>query len=101
MQEEDFAAAGYVYQEGSGISIILGNWDDGKLQCKGQVTLGVTWSKVRDITTIPYCPFDSMPPWYAHATWFDGMPMCTVRYMKRTSKGSMRQPVFKGIRIGE
>jgi len=98
--EEDFIAAGYVYKEGSGVSIELGSQADGKLQYEGHVTLGVTWAKVKEMATSPHCPFELLPPGNEGVVWFDYMPLCTVKYMKRTRKGGMRQPVLKGFRMG-
>jgi hypothetical protein len=45
-------------------------------------------------------PFGYVPAGSEGAVWFEYMPLCTVKYMKRTSKGGMRQPVFKGFRMG-
>jgi len=32
------------------------------------------------------------------AVWLRPELVCTVRYMEKTSTGSLRQPVFKGLR---
>ena len=100
MQEEDFMAAGYIQKNGSFISLVLGRQAEGRLVYEGHVTLGVSRDQVHKINTSPHCPFGSIPPGNESAVWFDHMPLCTVKYMKRTSKGGMRQPVFKGFRMG-
>ncbi len=100
MQEEDFIAAGYIPKEGSLLSLVLCSQAEGGLQYEGHVTLGVSREQVRKMATSPRCPFGLVPPGNEGAVWFDTMPLCTVKYMKRTSKGSMRQPVFKGFRTG-
>ncbi len=100
MQEEDFIAAGYIPKEGSLLSLVLGRQAEGGLQYEGHVTLGVSRGAVAKMDTSPRCPFGLVPPGNEGAVWFDPMPLCTVKYMKRTSKGSMRQPVFKGFRTG-
>lgn len=100
MQEEDFIAAGYIQKEGPFISLVLGRQQEGGLAYEGHVTLGVSGEQVRKMETSTHCPFGPLPPGNESAVWFDYMPLCTVKYMKRTSKGGMRQPVFKGFRTG-
>lgn len=100
MQEEDFIAAGYIQKEGPLVSLILCRQAEGGLAYEGHVTLGVSGEQVRKINTSAHCPFSLLPPGNEGAVWFDYMPLCTVKYMKRTSKGGMRQPVFKGFRTG-
>jgi bifunctional non-homologous end joining protein LigD/DNA ligase-1 len=100
MQEEDFIAAGYIPKEGSFLSLVLGRQGNDGLVYEGHVTLGVAREQVRIMDTSPRCPFLSVPPGNEGAVWFDHMPLCTVKYMKLTSKGGMRQPVFKGFRTG-
>jgi len=72
MQEEDFITAGYVYKEGSGVSIVLGSQADGELQYHGHVTLGVTWAKVKKLDTNPHCPFELLPPEHCGEREVDG-----------------------------
>lgn len=100
MQEEDFIAAGYIPKEGNMVSLVLGKQVAGGLQYQGHVTLGVPREQVGKLNTSAYCPFGPVPPGNEGAVWFEYMPTCTVRYMKRTSKGGIRQPVFKGFRMG-
>jgi ATP-dependent DNA ligase len=100
MQEEDFIAAGYIPKEGHLISLVLGRQAEGGLAYEGHVTLGVSREQVGKLDTSPHCPFGPVPAGNDEAIWFDYMPLCTVKYMKRTSKGGLRQPVFKGFRMG-
>ena len=99
MQEEDFIAAGYILKEGSFVSLVLGRPEGQQLRYEGHVTLGVSRDQVKGMKTNPHCPFGTIPEGNEAATWFDYMPLCTVKYMRRTSKGGMRQPVFKGFRM--
>jgi len=48
---------------------------------------------------INYPPFRKLPPGNEKVVWIKPEIMCTVKYMMKTATGSMRQPVFKGIRI--
>ncbi len=100
LQEEDFIAVGYVPKEGPLVSLVLGKKIDGRLEYEGHVTMGVSREQVSRMGISPKCPFDRVPPGNEDAKWFAFMPLCTVRYMKRTSKGGLRQPVFKGFRTG-
>ncbi len=100
MQEEDFIAAGYIQKSGNVVSLVLGRQEGGMLRYEGHVTLGVSREQVRKMDTSPNCPFGQVPPGNEDAKWLAFMPLCTVKYMKRTTKGGMRQPVFKGFRMG-
>ncbi len=98
MIDEDFYACGFIQKERM-TSLILGSKVNGQLTYQGHVTLGVPGREVREMATNPHCPFAELPPGNDDAVWFDYMPLCTVAYMERTLKGSMRQPVFKGFRL--
>lgn len=99
MQEEDLIAAGFIPKGNHMISLVVGKPENGKLRYEGHVTLGVTREKIQQLDTNPNCPFEQLPAGNEDAIWFDYMPLCTVQYMKRTTKGGMRQPVFKGFRL--
>ena len=97
--DEDFIACGYILK-GSLVSLVLGKQANGQLVYEGHVTLGVPGQTVRSMETGRHSPFSQTPPGHEDAIWFSYMPLCTVRYMMRTSGGGMRQPVFKAFRTG-
>ena len=43
-------------------------------------------------------PFSTVPKGNERAIWLEPNLVGTVRFMERTASGSLRQPVFKGIR---
>lgn len=67
---------------------------------KGHVTLGVSTDDFRLIAATKKL---KSPPFQVtagneNAVWISPEHVCIVKYMMKTSTGSMRQPVFKGIR---
>lgn len=100
LQDDDFAVLGYVPKENSMNSIILGQYQNGRLVYKGHVTLGVGGEPFRRILTLNRvnCPFTEVPKGNENAVWVKPKLVCTVKYMMKTENGGMRQPVFKGLR---
>ena len=100
MQDDDFVILGYIHK-GSGVtSLVLGQYHAGEIVYKGHVTLGVSSEGMQRIEQCgklpaPSCP---VPAGNENAVWVRPVLVCTVKYMELTSSGSMRQPVFKGIR---
>ena len=84
-EEEDFIIMGY-----SDDNIILGQFENGKLEYKGKVALGITkqqWEIIRSKKVIER---------KLEEIFVEPILVCSVKYMKN-SKG-LRQAVFKGIR---
>lgn len=100
LQDDDFVVLGYVPKENSMNSIILGQYQNGRLVYKGHVTLGVGGEPFRRILTLDIvsCPFTEVPKGNGNAVWVKPELVCTVKYMMKTESGGMRQPVFKGLR---
>jgi ATP dependent DNA ligase domain len=100
LQDDDFAVLGFVPKENSMNSIILGQYQNGRLVYKGHVTLGVGGELFRIIRTSDKtdCPFSEIPKGNENAVWVKPELVCTVKYMMKTESGGMRQPVFKGLR---
>lgn len=101
LQDDDFVVCGYILKENNITSIVLGQYDGKDLIYKGHVTLGVSGEDFRTVSNTkrmvrPY--FLELPPGNESAIWIEPVHVCTVKYMMKTSTGSMRQPVFKGIR---
>ncbi len=100
LQDDDFVVLGYLPKENSMNSIILGQYMNDALVYKGHVTLGVGGEPFRKIQALDKiaCPFLEVPKGNEDAVWVEPKLVCTVKYMMKTESGSLRQPVFKGLR---
>lgn len=101
LQDEDFIVLGYIPKENHMNSIILGQYNRvGELVYKGHVTLGVfgsDFAKIKASGKLPQPPLH-VPKGNENAIWIIPSLVCVVKYMEKTESGSMRQPVFKGLR---
>lgn len=98
--DDDFIICGY-YLKHSGYGIIFGQYLNKKLVYKGHISLGISSSDFEIIKSIPKTnmyPFNDLPPENDNVIWIEPSLVCTVRFMAKTANGSLRQPVFKGIR---
>ena len=99
--DDDFVVCGYIFKENAVISIVLGQYSNKKLVYKGHVTLGISTTDFKLIKSIPEIrtqPFNELPPSNDNAVWVEPSLVCTVKFMMKTANGSLRQPVFKGLR---
>ena len=102
MEDEDLFILGYQPDEdGVPKDLILGYYDEnGKLQCRGKVYLGV--SKEERAIILKFAKKNTVKrPWfekYKNLVWLKPELVGTVRYMHETESGGMRQPVWKGLR---
>ena len=64
------------------------------------MTLGVSGSNYKRVADAPRAEpaFAPVPKGNDGAVWIEPVLVCTVQYMDKNSRGSMRQPVFKGLR---
>lgn len=102
LQDDDFVVCGYIQKEANVISVVLGQYQGKALVYKGHVTLGVSSEDFRlmaNAKRLGRSPFTDLPLGDDDADWIEPKLVCTVRYMMKTATGSMRQPVFKGIRF--
>ena len=81
--------------------LILGYYDEnGNLQCRGKVYLGV--SKEEQAIILKNAKKNTVKrPWfekYKNAVWLKPELIGTAHYMHETESGGMRQPVWKGLR---
>lgn len=97
LKEEDFVICGYIPKSSGNSSIILGQYCSGILKNKGHVSLSVSNEAMQKIraqkTVLPSFQSDD-----SSIIWIEPNLCCTVKYMTKTKSGSLRQPVFKGIR---
>lgn len=102
MEDEDLFILGYQpYEDGTPKDLILGYYDEnGELQCRGKVYLGV--SKEERAIILKFAKKNTVNrPWfdkYKNIKWLRPQLVGTVQYMHETESGGMRQPAWKGLR---
>lgn len=96
---EDCVICGYIQKENSMTSIVLGQYNNGELVYKGNVTLGFSLRILNqhEYSVIGSSPFGYVPKGNENAVWLAPELVCVVESMP-TDKESFRQAVFKGIR---
>ena len=103
MQDEDLLILGYQPDEDGDVKdLILGYYDeDGKLQCRGKVYLGI--SKEERSILAQFAKTNTVKnswfPKYKNAVWLKPHLVGTAHFMHETESGGMRQPVWKGLRF--
>lgn len=103
LKDDDFVVCGYIHKEKGVVSIVLGQYRGPELIYKGHVTMGLAREDFRAISIHPVIsqpPFATFPRGGGNdrAIWLRPDLVCTVKYMEKTEKGGLRQPVFKGLR---
>lgn len=99
--DDDFLICGYILKEQGIVSLVLGEYDGNILKYAGHVTMGISREDFQKIKAVPkqlHSPFLKTPKGNDNATWIQPELVGTVKYMEKTISGSMRQPVFKGLR---
>ena len=102
MQDEDLLVLGYQPDEDGKVKdLILGYYDEeGKLQCRGKVYIGISEEERRIIENFAMRN-RIQKPWfgkYKNAVWLKPQLVGTAHFMHETQSGGMRQPVWKGLR---
>lgn len=99
MLSEDYVVCGYLLKSNRMTSLILGQYDKGKLMYKGHVTLGVSLRTLNQYhyKIIDHSPFAEELKGNEDAVWLEPELVCIVESMP-SEKDSFRQPVFKGFR---
>lgn len=100
LKDEDYVVCGYIDDSKHVVSLILGQYDSNELIYMGHVVLGKSKPEFRAISSVK--KLDSTP-FNKHyngndIVWVSPNLVCTVKYMEKSSKGSLRQPVFKMLR---
>lgn len=94
--DDDFVICGYISKPGGGISLVLGQYRDGKLVNGGHVSTGVSAADKRTILsqrhTKPHFDFTA-----DGLVWIAPKLVGTVQWMPRKNTG-LNQAVFKGLR---
>lgn len=104
----DAVVCGYTEGEGGRAqffgSLILGLYDKGRLVYIGRVGTGLSEQVMGQIMTglrgsiTKDCPFESVPHLDRNVTWVRPEMVVRAGYHEFTAHGSMRFPVFKGVR---
>ena len=97
--DEDFVVCGYYYK-GDLASIILGAYSGAKLVYQSHVVMGISKQDFKTIASqkrVLKSIYSDFPD-FDGAAWIEPVLVCTVKFMERTPKGGLRQPVFKGLR---
>ena len=102
MQDEDLLILGYQPDlKGEVKDLILGYFDDdGKLQCRGKVYLGISKEERRIISQFARGNTVRKPwfPKYKNVVWLKPQLVGTAHFMHETENGGMRHPVWQGLR---
>ena len=103
MQDDDLLILGYQPDEDGEVKdLILGYYDeDGKLQCRGKVYLGISKEERGIIAQFAKTNTvkNSWFPKYKNTVWLKPQLIGTAHFMHKTENGGMRQPVWKGLRF--
>lgn len=101
MKDENKIAVAKTVMANGMTSIVLGQYADKTLKYRGHVTLGVGGENFRRIRELPRidAPDFAVPSGNEECIWVEPSLCCTVKYMEKTESGSLRQPVFKGLRV--
>ncbi len=95
--DDDYVICGYIPKSSNITSLIIAQYRGNHLIPKGHVTLGVSTRDFRIIDALPkaapHFPEDS-----GDVVWVEPRLVGTVKFMEKNPSGSLRQPVFKGLR---
>lgn len=100
LKDDDFVICGYIKSPDSPhvVSLILGAYQQDQLIYQGRVLLGCSRAEFALIAKQKKtpCPFDEAEQ---NAIYIKPTLICTVRHMRYTHAGGIRQPAFKGLRL--
>ena len=101
MQDEELLVLGYKPDEKGNVKdLVVGNIQDGKPKCKGTVYLGVNSEERKIIKNFAEKnKSEPVSAKYKGVVWVKPKLIGTVQYMQETDSGSMRQPVWKGLKL--
>ncbi|MDQ7820762.1 MAG: DNA ligase D [Armatimonadota bacterium] len=91
-------------RQGAFGALLLGAYENGRLQYVGRCGSGFTDSQLRHLAALlrdrvaPACPFDPPPPAPPSVTWVRPELVVEVEHAGWTRDGLLRMPVFVGLR---
>jgi len=106
---DDFVVGGYTEGQGERAgtfgALLVGTWEkDGRLRYRANVGTGFDHRLLDDLLQrlealkTDKCPFGERPPLKSPATWVRPELVVEVKFVERTPDGSLRAPVFMGLR---
>jgi len=99
--DDDFVVCGYIFKDSGMSSSVLGQYLNKELVYKGHVSIGTPTLAFQLIRSVPKSSsqlFKHLPSGNDNVAWIELSLVCIVKYMMKTTNGSLRQPVFKGLR---
>lgn len=101
--DEDFLVLGYIEEDNSVKDIVIGREIKGEIQYAGTIYIGVSSKDQKSLLEYAKNHIDDAENVYKkekpNAIWIKPKLVCNVQYMEKTATGSMRQPIFRGIRV--
>lgn len=101
LKDDDFVIFGYIVKDSVIASLLLGQYNsENRLIYKGHVSIGVNREEFKTIINTKRENASELNNLIKEddVAWIDPINVCTVKFMEKTSSGSLRQPVFKGLR---
>jgi bifunctional non-homologous end joining protein LigD/DNA ligase-1 len=101
LQDDDYVVCGYIPKREGVTSLVIGQYHGADLLYRGHVTLGDSsrdFQRIRQLKKLGAPPFHQTPAGNENAVWIEPALVCTVKYMEKHKNGSLRQPVYKGLR---
>lgn len=104
---QEVVIGGYTAPKGSRKNfgaLLIGVYEKGKLLYSGHVGGGFTQTLLASIYKelhkyiSPTCPFSTTPKTNGAVTWLKPKLVCEVSFAEWTKSGSLRQPIFQGLR---
>src|SRR5437868_10246710 len=103
--QQDFVVCGFTAIERQCVgSLVLGVYEQGKLQYVGNVGTGFTEDSLKNIhgllqkLVVEKCPFAEIPKIVGETTWVKPELVAAVRFNSWTRDDRLRAPVFLGLR---
>lgn len=117
--EQEFVIGGYTAPQGSRQyfgAVLVGYWEGSTLMCASKVGTGFDTAMLKSLFNLfqghrsTLCPFRNLPKTSGRfgqgitkavmkqCVWLKPHLVCQVRFLEWTSDGSLRQPVFVGLR---
>ena len=103
-QDDDFVVCGYIEKDKHVVNVVLGQYEGERLAYKGQVPLDVSTLDFRTLSLQKRASapvYEMVPPGCENAVWLAPDLVCTVRHTESAPAEPVRQPVFKGFRMGK
>lgn len=101
LKDDDFVVCGYIEKDSVIASLLLGQYNnENQLIYKGHVSIGVNREEFKTIINTKREIVSELKDLIKEdaVVWIEPVNVCIIRYMEKMPSGSLRQPVFKGLR---